>query len=77
MAEKKIRCVEIRGNRVKYLPESIARNPIRMRQIGFMVQEIEELPIEPEKPFPTPEPIVEPKAEQEEKPKQTRKRKTK
>jgi outer membrane biosynthesis protein TonB len=62
MAEKKVRCVEIRGNRVKFLPESIARNQIRMRQIGFMIQEIDEPVFEPTKPFPVVEKIVEPTA---------------
>ena len=60
MSTKLVRCVEIKGNRVKFLPESIARNPIRMRQIGFMVQEIDEPVFEPTKPFPVVEKIVEP-----------------
>jgi hypothetical protein len=82
MSKKLIRCVEIKGNRVKFLPESIARNPIRMRQIGFMVQEIDEPVFEPTKPFPVVEKIVEPIGEAEptpeptSKPKRTRTKKS-
>jgi predicted RNA methylase len=51
MAAKTIRCVEINGSRVKFFSETIARNPIRLRQIGFMIQEIEPIS-EPVKEFP-------------------------
>lgn len=59
MAAKTIRCVEINGSRVKFFPETIARNPNRLRQIGFMIQEIE-LISEPVKDFPKVAKIIPP-----------------
>lgn len=38
--EKKIRCVNINTGLVKYLVPLIANNPIRMKSIGYRIEEL-------------------------------------
>jgi hypothetical protein len=40
--EDKVRCVNITSGQVKYLVPAIANNPIRMKSIGYRVDELPE-----------------------------------
>jgi hypothetical protein len=49
---KLVRIVSIIGNVERYVSETIANNPIRLKQIGFIKADIEPIEIEPERAFP-------------------------
>jgi hypothetical protein len=49
---KLVRIVSIIGNVERYVSETIANNPIRLKQLGFIKADIEPIEIEPERAFP-------------------------
>jgi len=49
---KLVRIVSVIGNVERYVSETIANNPIRLKQLGFIKADIDPIEIEPQREFP-------------------------